>query len=54
MSARTGESSKANSFQTIFGIKSGPGDFFTFKARRGLVHCTLGDIQVRRHWPKYR
>ena len=36
MSARTGESSKANSFQTIFGINSGPGDFFTFKARRVL------------------
>ena len=36
MSARTGESSKANSFQTIFGISSGPGDFFTFNARKIL------------------
>ena len=36
MSARTGASSKANSFQTIFGINSGPGDFLTFKARRVL------------------
>ena len=32
MSARTGASSKVNSFQTIFGINSGPANFLTVKA----------------------
>lgn len=41
MSARKGESSKASSFQTIFGINSEPGDFFTFKARRVLYTVRL-------------
>jgi len=45
MSARIGESSKANSFQTIFGISSGPRDFFTFNARR--VFFTLGSETYR-------
>ena len=32
LSARTGESSKVNSLQTISGISLRPGNFFTFKA----------------------
>ena len=36
MSARTEESSKANSFHIIFGISSGPEDLFSFKAHRVL------------------
>ena len=47
MSARTGKSSKANSFHSIFGISSGPEDFLTFKTRRALRHAVAqAEVQI--------